>query len=686
MNLKRILALSVLLTCYATGCADDSKEDDKNVVDACSNITTPSCDNANGWIKACSNGTIDRVQCDNATQVCDPTQGCIAKTPNPDDDHGQTGADDKDACKNVTAPSCDGNKWVKSCTDGVIDSVECVEGKQTCDPVKGCVDIEEETTTYACKDDKTLVMCIGNECLEEDCSKKTNGKTICGASTDASGKATFDCIKPTYEYTAECKDNVLVVCAGKDDCADFDCSETLQLCDANAQECVDPATPNTCENGVFQIHDANGVAVSIDCKANTGGNTTCNAEKGCIYSETSMTTCENNSLFLAEGADKVEIQNCTITGQLCDAEKEACVDAGEGSVKCEGASTVVVYSDKASYKYDCSTRSDDKLGCNTVYGCSDIYCKGSEVYLCSTGAGCELYGDCADDGQVCSEAVMDCADSCDASTPVSCSGDVEYKCIGGVMVPTDCAAKGQICNADQGGCYDYVELCGNGIIDPGEVCDPGGIGGAAATVITGKSCSDWNGTDYEFIGEISCGASGTKNACKVVSDKCYKSTDRETKEEGWTFSGDLGSYKNSGAIDLNGGFKTSIISSAGGWTTGTWLTGSSPDFNSKYIQYNPSAAHAADLDAFASASIRFNVYRNDAGPKRMKIAMYSGKTQVATSREITVETKSASVIVPIYKTAQYTDTFTFRIVGYMASSSNGGTLTIDNMEIWTSTK
>jgi hypothetical protein len=63
------------------------------------------------------------------------------------------------------------------------------------------------------------------------------------------------------------------------------------------------------------------------------------------------------------------------------------------------------------------------------------------------------------------------AERCEDTDPITCDGQIEHKCEQGVLEFTDCSDADKVC-VNVLGCQEEA-LCGNGVLDAGEVCDDG---------------------------------------------------------------------------------------------------------------------------------------------------------------------------------------------------------------------
>ncbi len=413
MKLNRTLTMSLLISLYAAGCTDDGNNSKDNnasqTQDACSKIITPSCDENNGFLKSCVNNELERIQC-TEQQICDPTLGCIDKT-----------------IEVTCQTSCSGDKWIKTCSDDTSNELTCLDN-QTCDVEKGCVDkpiVQEVTCQTTCNENVWTKTCSDGSSETKSCDVETENCDVT-AQCVAKPQPTIDVFK--------CLDET-----------------TLQLCIDN--ECI-----------------------TEDCSKNKNGKTICqesllsNGETtaDCVAPPIDWTTsCQNNILMLSDGVETVEIEDCTISASICDAQNEKCVPTTHFT--CNG--TVLTVNDGAqAYQFDCSENTDDNIACNPSHGCDAAYCVGSSLYYCEAGKGCSISYNCAMSGMTCSNDTYSCTETCDpATTKLTCDGNTAISCKDGGLKYEYCDQDLMRCDANRGGCYvdpctpeqDNTFLCDN---------------------------------------------------------------------------------------------------------------------------------------------------------------------------------------------------------------------------------
>ena len=607
--------ISTLVVCTPQ-CTLDTTQCPEVPEDACLGFT-PSCDEANGWLKACTGNKVDRQQCIVGSERCDPTQGCVNIQGDPD------------PCDGFKPYCTEGNIW-HTCTNKAQTETTCQGDTPKCDPAKGCVpDDAPNFEHYKCENDQVVYCDANSNCsVETNCS--TNGGT-CKEESD--GEITI----AVCEYVTRCDGNRLILCSDAS-CDTFNCSEDNEICDVEKEDCV-PAETVSCKdentvvlNGVFEH----------DCSTNPNDNVICNPEVGCHDF-----VCKDDTLYLyARKADNTIgylTEECD--PGMCSNEFSACTGCNFTGVRCDGNMEMTCVEGKLQSR-DCDLLTCDEAhnGCYAEPCGDEDFAKCSEdkktVYMCSDNLW-QKYNVCAP-GWSCTDASLDAGD-CEHTTP-----------------------------------------CGDGVVETDEQCDPGGVDGAAPSTMT-KTCAQLWGSDnadYVYLGYPGC-----QSTCKYDSSVCVKSKDVETSAEDWPLTDNSefgGKYKSVIKIyNQTGSFTTSKVES-GYWNIGSWSTSSTAQFDNFYIQITPETV--TKLNDKTSASIRLNLANNgSAAPKKVQLAFYNNGTRIETSRIVDVTTTATDFIFPIKSVSKYTEGFSFRITGFDAQTTNGGTLHIKDMTIYTYT-
>ena len=403
--------------------------------------------------------------CINADGCC--ADGCDATT---DDDCsascGDGVVDEAETCDGNCPTACDdGNACTVGTLTGTPDAcnVQCSTVEITaCTNDDGCCPTGCEAST----DSDCAAVCgngvvEGLEVCDGDCPLDCDDNVACTADRLAGSAATCDAV---------CTNTPIGVCVGGDGCCPAACSEIndsdcLPVCGNDVVE-----TGETCDGACSDCND--GVACTQD--AMTGSAATCNVQ------------CTNSPITACVDGD-----GCCAPG--CDTTNDSDCDAVCGNGIIEGGETC----DPVA---DCPTTCNDMDACTTdtlVGGAAtcDAVCLYQAITACTDGDGCcpsgcdaNMDDDCV---AICGNAVVEPGEACDPMT--SCPASVAdcddgNACTGDQFSgdPSDCSAacihNDVTACIDGDGCCpsacdltndsDCVAMCGNGIVEAGETCDP----------------------------------------------------------------------------------------------------------------------------------------------------------------------------------------------------------------------
>ena len=613
--------VSELVVCTAS-CTLDTTACPVVEEDPCKDFT-PSCDENNGWLKACkvegNEAQIERKQCVNGSQTCDPQNGCVS--------NGNV----SDPCDGFVA-SCEDNVW-HTCSNKTKSDITCEGETPKCDPIQGCIAATVNPEHFKCEDDKVVYCDAQNNCkVEKDCT--TNHGT-CAEESD--GEITIaECV-----YAATCNNNVITLCSDSS-CESANCGEFNEVCSVEKGNCVAPDTISCKDDHTVVLNGT----IEYDCNNNENDHVICNPEIGCTDA-----VCKGDTLYVyLRTDDGIESATEECDPGTCSNKLQMCTKCEFTDAQCRGNIEMKCVDGKIVDR-DCGvlTCDEEQGGCYNANPCNEA---GGDWLKCSD----------------------------DNKSIYMCESDVwqVYEECGQSLYCDDEALTNEYCS--------YVSSCGNGYVDGDEQCDPGGIDGAPAAEIM-RYCSSWNENDNDFVylGKPGCQDSTQKNPCKFDSTKCIKSKDVETVAESWpvTENSDFGGkYKNIiKLVHPNGSYKVSEASSSY-WNIGYWSKATTPQFDTHYIQITPATVTA--LNTLTTASIRMTLSKNGtAGPKNVRLAFYSGDSKMEESRTVTITTEPVEYIFPIRTPSKYKTSFSFRISGYNAGSDNGGTLRIKDMALYT---
>lgn len=328
----------------------------------------------------CQNG----VNCD-GEEICSPTLGCQAGTPETCDDGVGCTVDACDTANDVCTHVPD---------HGLCDDGLSCTGTETCDLVDGCL----QGTPVVCDDG---IPCTTNLCVEQ------SGGHTCAAVPDDSAcdNGLFCDGEETCSATAGCQQGVPPVCTGD------------EFCSESHQDCVACESAADCDDGSFcngqEVCDQNG-----DCQ--TGTPPSCDDGVDCTVDE-----CNDVGGVCDHTPDHSYCEDANPT--VCS--DEAHCDAQEGceyTPVCPGQ--VCDPSSGAAVCVDCMVTADcdDHVGCTEdacnsgtcINGPNDDNCPNNQI--CSPQDGCGCPSGFKLDGETCVDF-----DECDPQ-PGPCAGEQQY--------------------------------------------------------------------------------------------------------------------------------------------------------------------------------------------------------------------------------------------------------------------
>ncbi len=273
-----------------------------------------------------------------------------------------------------------------------------------------------------------------------------------------------------------CTNNCRTRCDGNDDCQG--------LCDLATQQCL-PATCGDAETNQAWERCDDGNVVNDDqcnnqCQPTCKGNADCESGKCDQAKQVCVPLCGNGTVDSQEQCDDgnmIDKDQCSSQCLLhcsddstCDCDEEAgvcrplCgngrVDTGEG---CDDGNT-----DNADA---CSNRC--QVRCRPGTMCPDNQ-------ACPQNGLCPVPGECGDG------VVNDASEQCDDGNKVDgdgCSNACKVRCAQNLECPSGLLCIGQECSectnslqcsdgfCVEGRCRQALPICGNGAVEPGEVCD-----------------------------------------------------------------------------------------------------------------------------------------------------------------------------------------------------------------------
>jgi hypothetical protein len=331
-----------------------------------------------------------------------------------------------------------------ACSDGLF----CT-GTETCHATLGCQDGPNPN----CNDG---VSCTGDVCdeMNDECDHTPNDAS-CGDGLFCNGDETCDVLNDCEPSTNPCT-GVTLCSEPLDACVNCltnaDCNNTL-YCDG-AETCVAgscaPGLPPDCGDGVVCTVDA------------------------CVEATDSCSHTPDNDVC-SDGAFCTGTEICHVTNGCVDGTDPNCADA----VACT-LDTCDEVNDECDHTAD-DASCDDGQSCNGVETCDPLNdCEAGTPPDCDDGVACtfdtcdEVNDDCdhapsdpaCGDGQFCNGdeicVAQGMGQGCNGGTPVSCPDSDGFAC-----TLDACDEGADACVVSGNSC-----VCGNGLSEPGEECDP----------------------------------------------------------------------------------------------------------------------------------------------------------------------------------------------------------------------
>ncbi|MBI2636017.1 hypothetical protein HYW84_01700 [Candidatus Peregrinibacteria bacterium] len=410
--------------------------------------------------------------------------------------------------RDTASPDCIRCKGGYQCTGD-----ECgVIGKKYCESLgKSCIANKQSPLCISCIEP---LACRGNECAQR-------GSKYCAES----GKA---CIKTNDGICFECRPEPQPACTGEEckaggaaycalfgkSCAPIKSGMCIACADAGILTPPPFCPSDPCGEGGDELCGERGKCVrdtaSLDCircEFSTEKQVQCNGNEcragGAAYCGMLGKGCRNtggdlcfsciaegcaSSIECAEGA-QCDGGRCV---QLCGNGRldmgEACdpsAGPGSGGGSCTSR-CLLKQNQKCTHDAECGSRlcvRNACVPCSADYQCQSKDCrKGACVNLCGNGR--------IDPGEACDPGIGDdesrCTRNCLRSADAECARNRDCQTglcrdVGGSKVCDECSGGDQCYN---GLCVSGVcaDLCGNGVVDPGEQCDDGNR-------VTGDGCS-----------------------------------------------------------------------------------------------------------------------------------------------------------------------------------------------------
>ena len=379
--------------------------------------------------------------------------------------------------------------------------------------------------------------------------------------------------------------------------------------------------------------------------------------------------------------------NCLIDTSL------ACVQ--ELKTKCDGTKYCICSSDDTECACeDCSEKGEI---CGTVDGkasCVEKTCKVSDgEFVCDgnflgtcvadtedSDEGHLLMENCAKEGLFCDAEEGKCGlERCTTLNETVCIGSVLRTCMeddgANRWLDIDCEAKGQMCQNNA--CVDKP-LCGNGINDPNEDCDPN----ANPPIPSWKQidCYKYDTPDNPkstysklFIsGQPTCGPK-----CKISTDQCVEANDSDfaqVKKWSYTSMSSIIDAMKSGTVVMNGVFGEHSVynEQKGGWGLGNWTKSA----------FGKSITFIVGKTTKNSVKVSIDVTRtNNESPNKVKMRVLDGSTMLATTEEIIISDTKKQTLTAYARGVGSVKNLRVEFTAYFSGKENDKHVVINNIVV-----
>ena len=601
--------------------------------------------------------------------------------------------------------ACDGDKFAdgkRVCPEGKVladgKTVESITCSNTCTVV----------TEGICVDPASSAAC-GNEHLDEDkgevCDgdKFATGKRVCPeGKVLAEGKTVEDitcsntctvvtegvCVDSVPDPTNKC--NGLSVDTGED-CDGDNFAPGKRVCPvgsilADGKTLADIKCSKTC------TVVTEGVCIEPE-PAETCGNEKLDEDKGEVCDGDKFATgkrvCPDGMEF-GSGKTEADIRctsNCLIDTSL------ACVQ--ELKTKCDGTKYCICSSDDTECA--CEDCSEEGEICGTVDGkasCVEKTCKVSDgEFVCDgnflgtcvadtedSDEGHLLMENCAKEGLFCDAEEGKCGlERCTTLNETVCIGSVLRTCMeddgANRWLDIDCEAKGQMCQNNA--CVDKP-LCGNGINDPNEDCDPNANPQIPAWKLI--DCYKYDTpkdpkltySKLFISGQPTCGPK-----CKISTDQCVEANDSDfaqVKKWSYTSMSSIIDAMKSGTVVMNGVFGEHSVynEQKGGWGLGNWTKSA----------FGKSITFIVGKTTKNSVKVSIDVTRtNNESPDRIKMRVLDGSTMLATTEEIIISDTKKQTLTAYARGVGSVKNLRVEFTAYFSGKENDKHVVINNIVV-----
>ena len=559
-------------------------------------------------------------------------------------------------CVDPASSAACGNGHLDEDKGEVCDGDKFATGKRVCPDGKVLAD-GKTVENITCSDTCTVVtegVCVDSA---PDPTNKCNGLSVdTGEDCDGDNFAPGKRVCPVGSILAEGKT-----------LADIKCSKTCTVVTEGV--CIEPEPAATCGNA----------------KLDEDKGEVCDGDKFA----TGKRVCPDGMEF-GSGKTEADIRctsNCLIDTSL------ACVQ--ELKTKCDGTKYCICSSDDTECACeDCSEKGEI---CGTVDGkasCVEKTCKVSDgEFVCDgnflgtcvadtedSDEGHLLMENCAKEGLFCDAEEGKCGlERCTTLNETVCIGSVLRTCMeddgANRWLDIDCEAKGQMCQNNA--CVDKP-LCGNGINDPNEDCDPNANPQIPAWKLI--DCYKYDTPKdpkltYSklFISvQPTCGPK-----CKISTDQCVEANDSDfaqVKKWSYTSMSSIIDAMKSGTVVMNGVFGEHSVynEQKGGWGLGNWTKSA----------FGKSITFIVGKTTKNSVKVSIDVTRtNNESPNKVKMRVLDGSTTLATTEEIIISDTKKQTLTAYARGVGSVKNLRVEFTAYFSGKENDKHVVINNIVV-----
>ena len=566
-------------------------------------------------------------------------------------------------CTVVTEGVCVDPASSAACGDGHLDGGEVCDGDKFADGKRVCPDgkvLADGKTVENITCSNTCTVVTEGVCVDSvpDPTNKCNGLSVdTGEDCDGDNFAPGKRVCPVGSILADGKT-----------LADIKCSKTCTVVTEGV--CIEPEPAATCGNE----------------KLDEDKGEVCDGDKFA----TGKRVCPDGMEF-GSGKTEADIRctsNCLIDTSL------ACVQ--ELKTKCDGTKYCICSSDDTECACeDCSEKGEI---CGTVDGkasCVEKTCKVSDgKFVCDgnflgmcvadtedSDEGHLLMENCAKEGLFCDAEEGKCAlERCTTLGEAVCVGSVLRTCMeeddgANRWLDMDCEDDGQMCQNNA--CVDKP-LCGNGINDPNEDCDPNANPQIPAWKLI--DCYKYDTpkdpkltySKLFISGQPTCGPK-----CKISTDQCVEANDSDfaqVKKWSYTSMSSIIDAMKSGTVVMDGVFGEHSVynEQKGGWGLGNWTKSA----------FGKSITFIVGKTTKNSVKVSIDVTRtNNESPNKVKMRVLDGSTMLATTEEIIISDTKKQTLTAYARGVGNVKNLRVAFTAYFSGKENDKHVVINNIVV-----